>query len=146
MGTLASELRPVADEVAGAPRVYVDANLPLRAVEMMRHRLHWDVLFVLEHDDLRRARDADHYQRAREFGRTLITFDRDFLDDRRFPPAESPGLIVCSAPDERWLFKLLAYVDRTVFRVADAAAQPLLGRKVVLTIDAFLEAQGAQEA
>jgi len=32
MGTLASELRPVAGDVSGAPRVYVDANLPLRAV------------------------------------------------------------------------------------------------------------------
>ena len=143
MGTLASELRPFAGDLSGAPRVYIDANLPLRAVELMRHELHWDVLFVLEHDDLRRARDADHYQRALEFGRTLITLDRDFLDDRRFLPEQSPGVIVCSAPDERWLFKLLAHVDRTVFRVADAAAQPLLGRKVVLTIDVLLEARGA---
>ena len=143
MGTLASELRPYAGELTGAPRVYVDANLPLRAVEMMRHQLHWDVLFVLEHDDLRRARDADHYQRALEFGRTLITLDRDFLDDRRFPPAQSPGLVVCSAPDERWLFKLLTHVDRTMFRAADAAVPPLLGRKIALTIDAVLEASDA---
>lgn len=143
MGTLASELRPFAGDVSGAPRVYVDANLPLRAVEMMRHQLHWDVLFVLEHDDLRRARDADHYQRALEFGRTLITLDRDFLDDRHFPPQQSPGLIVCSAPDERWLFKLLAHVDRVVFRAAEATARPLLGRKLVLTIDALVEARGA---
>ena len=143
MGTLASELRPFAGEVAGAPRVYVDANLPLRAVEMMRHTLHWDVLFVLEHDDLRRARDADHYQQAREFARTLITLDRDFLDDRHFPPEQSPGLIVCSAPDERWLFKLLSHVDRAIFRATDAAPLPLRGRKLVLTIDALVEAQGA---
>ena len=143
MGTLASELRPVAGDVSGAPRVYVDANLPLRAVEMMRHTLHWDALFVLEHDDLRRARDADHYQHAREFGRTLITLDRDFLDDRHFPPDQSPGLIVCSAPDERWLFKLLSHVDRAIFRAADATPLPLRGRKLVLTIEALVEARGA---
>ena len=143
MGTLASELRPYAGELAGAPRVYVDANLPLRAVELMRQTLKWDVLFVLEHDDLRRARDADHYQRALALGRTLITLDRDFLDDRRFPPAHSPGLIVCSAPDERWLFRLLAHVDRTILRTADATPAPLVGRKLVLTIDALLEVHGA---
>ena len=143
MGTLASELGPLAADVAGAPRVYVDANLPLRAVEMMRHALHWDVLFVLEHDDLRRARDADHFQHARALGRTLITLDRDFLDDRHFPPEQRPGLIVCSAPDERWLFKLLGHVDRAIFRAVDATALPLRGRKVVLTIDALVEVRGA---
>ena len=129
--------------MSGHPRVYIDANVPVGLVSFMRNELHWDVLFVLEHDDLRRASDADHYQRALEFGRTLITLDRDFLDDRRFPPAQSPGLIVCSAPDERWLFKLLAHVDRAVFRAADATVPPLLGRKIALTIDAMLEARGA---
>ena len=72
MGTLASELGPIAGELAGAPRVYVDANMPVGVVAAMRQVLHWDVLFVLEHDDLRRAHDQVHYQRALEFGRTLV--------------------------------------------------------------------------
>jgi Domain of unknown function (DUF5615) len=143
MGTLTSELQPIAADLASAPRVYVDANVPAGAVAFMRHELHWDVLFVLEHDDLRRARDADHYQHAREFGRTLITLDRDFLDDRHFPPDQSPGLIVCSAPDERWLFKLLSHVERTIFRAAAVTDLPLRGRKVMLTIDALVEVRGA---
>ena len=37
--------------------------------------------------DLRRAPDASTISRALELGRTLITLDRDFCDDRRFPPA-----------------------------------------------------------
>ena len=55
MGTLASELRPIAAELTPAPRVYVDANLPVGIVSAMRHELAWDVLFVLEDPALRRA-------------------------------------------------------------------------------------------
>jgi hypothetical protein len=132
MGTLASELRPIAADLVQAPRVYVDANVPMGTVAAMRDKLHWDVLFVLEHDDLRRAPDHEHYARAREFGRTLITLDRDFLDDRRFPMDESPGVIVCSAPDERALLRLLTEVDGRVFRAAAGDAAPLRGRKVVV--------------
>lgn len=138
MGTLASALRPFAGEFAGAPRVYVDANLPARVVDMMRRHLGWDVLFVIEHDDLRRARDLDHFHRAREFGRTLITLDRDFLDDRQFPPADSPGLILCCAPNERWLLKLLAHVDREILRADGAGDLPLRGRKITLTPDTLV--------
>ena len=116
MGTLASGLRPIAEELAGAPRVYVDANVPSGVVSAMRRELGWDVLFVLEHDDLRRAPDAEHYQRARDLGRTLITLDRDFLDDRRFPLSGSPGVIVLFAPDESGLVKLLARADREMLR------------------------------
>ena len=88
----------------------------------MRVTLGWDVLFVLEHDDLRRAPDIEHYRLARQLGRTLVTLDRDYIDDRRFPPAESPGVIVFSAPDERWLRQLLKQADRTVFRAGGALA------------------------
>ncbi len=94
-----------------------------------------DVLFVLEHDDLRRAPDLQHYRLARQLGRTLVTLDRDYIDDRRFLPAESPGVIVFSAPDERWLRKLLKEADRTVFRAESASARPLEGRKLLWQID-----------
>ena len=117
------------------PRVYADANLPNGVVGFMRVKLGWDVLFVLEHDELRRAPDIHHYRLARQLGRTLLTLDRDYTDDRRFPPAESPGVIVFSAPDERWLRRLLAEADRTVFRAESAAPRPLEGRKVVWPID-----------
>ena len=92
------------------------------------------MLFVLEEDDLRRAPDVKHYQLAQQLRRTLVTLDRDYLDDRRFPPVESPGVLVFSAPDERWLRRLLRDVDESLFRSADATARPLEGRKLVWQI------------
>ena len=134
MGTLASELRPIAQDIAASPRVYADANLPHGVVEFMRHMLRWDVLFVLEDAALRRAPDLEHYRLALDLGRTLITLDRDFVDDRRFPPDASPGVVVCSAPDESGLKRLLAALDRDVLRADGTARElPLRGRKLELT-------------
>ena len=129
MGTLASELAPLAAGSA-RPRVYADANIPNGVVAFMRARLDWDVFFVMEHEELRRARDIEHYRLARQLARTLITLDRDYEDDRGFPPSEGAGVIVLSAPDERWLRRLLARVDQELFRVHGAAGLPIEGRKV----------------
>jgi len=136
MGTLSSELGPLAERVTNQPRVYADANMPFGVVVFMRDRLGWDVLFVLEHPDLRRARDIEHFRLARRLGRTLVTLDRDYLDDRLFPPEEGAGVIVFSAPDERWLRRLLTRMDRDLFRAPDARALPLERRKVEWHIDA----------
>jgi uncharacterized protein DUF5615 len=134
MGTLASELAMHAAKFAD-PRVYADANIPSGVVEYMRTRLGWDVLFVLEHEDLRRARDIEHYRLARQLGRTLLTLDRDYEDDRSFPPGEGAGLIVFSAPDERWLRRLLQRADREIFRADGAPPLPLEGRKIRWDVD-----------
>jgi hypothetical protein len=134
MRTFSSELASYLAESGSDPRVYADANIPSGVIEYMRAALRWDVLFVLEHEDLRRARDIEHYRLARQLGRTLVTLDRDYIDDRRFPPAESSGLIVFSAPDERWLRRLMRQVDQQVFRTERAAALPLEGRKVVWNV------------
>jgi hypothetical protein len=134
MGTLASELAPVAARLP-EPRVYADANIPSGVVGYMRLTLRWDVFFVLEHDDLRRARDVEHYRLARQLGRTLITLDRDYEDDRLFPPAEGAGVIVFCAPDETRLRQLLQRVDRDVLRADGAPPLPLAGRKVRWSID-----------
>ena len=135
MGTLSSELTHVIVDSGPVPRVYADANIPTGVVEYMRAALAWDVFFVLEHDDIRRAADLVHFRLARQLGRTLVTLDRDYVDDRRFPPAEGAGVIVFSAPDERWLRKLMRQVDRRLFRAAGASALPLEGRKVRWHID-----------
>jgi hypothetical protein len=116
MGTLSSSLAGVAEHVSGRPRIYVDANLPAGVVGYMRTRLRWDVLYVVEHDDLRRARDADHFRMARQFRRTLITLDRDYLDPRKFPVHESGGVIVLTAPSEGGLIALVKRLDRDLFR------------------------------
>jgi Domain of unknown function (DUF5615) len=143
MGTLASELGPHAGRIAGQPRLYVDANMPAGLVTFMRNQLQWDVLFVIEHDDLRRARDGEHYRLARQLRRTLITLDRDYLDDRKFPPRESGGVLVLTAPQEKGLAVLLARLDKEVFRrtepivtaLVDLAPLPLEGRKLHVHID-----------
>ena len=142
MGTLASELGPHAGRIAGQPRLYVDANMPAGLVAFMRTELQWDVLFVIEHDDLRRARDGEHYRLARQLRRTLITLDRDYLDDRKFPPRDSGGVLVLSAPEERGLALLLSRLDQEVFRRDASAATalelmplPLEGRKLHVHVD-----------
>jgi predicted nuclease of predicted toxin-antitoxin system len=132
MGTLASELGPHAGRIAGQPRIYVDANVPAGIVTFMRGQLQWDVLFVMEHDDLRRARDGEHYRLARQLGRTLITFDRDYLDDRKFPPEESSGVLVLTAPNEHGYLSLLTKLDAEVFRDLPL---PLSGRKLHVHVD-----------
>ena len=141
MGTLASELGVHAGRIAGRPRIYVDANVPAGLVEYMRTTLQWDVLFVIEHDDLRRARDGDHYRLARQLRRTLITLDRDYLDDRHFPAAESGGVLVLTAPAEGGFINLLRRVDAEVFRAADVDddALPLAGRKLHMHVDGTIE-------
>jgi hypothetical protein len=106
----------------------------------MRERLDWDVLFVLEEDDLRRAPDVRHYRLAQQLRRTLVTLDRDYLDDRRFPPDEGAGVLVISAPDERQLSALLDRVDEALFEPHGAAAPdahplPLAGRKLHVHTD-----------
>jgi hypothetical protein len=132
MGILSTELAPHAERLAG-PRVYADANVPAGIVAFMRERLHWDVLFVMEHADLRRATDLHHYRLSRQLHRTLVTIDRDYLDDRRFPPEESPGVLVLWAPNEHLLARTLQRVDSDVFQRGDvpASAMPLEGRKLV---------------
>ena len=138
MGTLASELSPHVDRAASEPRVYVDANVPLRLVHAMRLRLKWDVLYVMEHDDLRRANDGAHFRLARQLRRTLVTLDRDYLDDHRFPAAESGGVVVLSAPREDGLLRILQRLDRELLRPgseAERAGLPLEGRKLHLHVD-----------
>jgi Domain of unknown function (DUF5615) len=137
MGTLSSELAPVAERLSPRPRIYADANVPAGLVEYMRARLDWDVLFVIEEHGLRRAPDLKHYRLAQQLRRTLVTMDRDYLDDRRFPPEESGGVLVISAPDERELLSLVRRVDRTLFRAVATGppALPLEGRKLQVHTD-----------
>src|SRR5258706_14819484 len=115
MGTLSSELAPHAERLVPRPRIYADANMPAGIVAHMRLRLQWDVLFVLEQDDLRRAPDVKHYRLALQLRRTLVTMDRDYLDDRRFPPPESGGVLLINWPDARPFSSLLTPVASDLF-------------------------------
>jgi hypothetical protein len=78
--------------------------------------------------------------------RTLITLDRDYLDDRKFPPRESGGVLVLTAPDQRGFTVLLARLDKEVFRRGDVPAPvlpesaplPLEGRKLHVHVDTII--------
>ena len=143
MGTLASELGPHVERTAQQPRIYVDANMPAGLVAYMRNALRWDVLFVIEHDDLRRARDGEHYRLARQLRRTLITLDRDYLDDRKFPRDESGGVLGLMAPEEKGYLALLKRLDTELFRTGRTPERhdrkeiplPLEGRKLHVHVD-----------
>lgn len=136
MGTLSSELAAHAERLTSRPRIYADANVPAGIVTHMREELGWDVLFVIEDAALRRAADEEHYRLAQQLRRTLVTLDRDYLDDRRFPPEQSGGVLVVSAPDGPRLSALLSRVDRVLFdRKGDRAALPLEGRKLQVHTD-----------
>src|SRR5579862_8808502 len=139
MGTLSSELAPHAERLTPRPRIYADANVPAGLVAHMRRHLDWDVLFVIEEDGLRRAPDVKHYRLAFQLRRTLVTLDRDYLDDRRFPPAEGCGVLVIHAPDEQQLALLMNRVHRRMFQCADdrqaMPTLPLAGRKLQIHSD-----------
>ena len=138
MGTLASELSPHAAGIAGQPRVYVDANMPARLVSLMRTLLKWDVLFVMEHDDLRRAvrwpalppraPAAPHARHA-----------RPRLPRRSEVSAatESAGVLVLCAPNENGLAALLKRLDREVFRARAPTHRclPFAGHKLHVHVD-----------
>jgi hypothetical protein len=89
------EKRQVYDYVRrrAKPRFYADENFPSVATKILR-RLGADVLTVR---DVRRHGhpDENHTAEALRLGRILITCDRDYLDDRRFPLIHCPALIVC---------------------------------------------------
>ena len=140
--TLASRLGAIIGGISDAPRVYCDANLPAGLVRFMRERLRWDVFFVMEEDDLRRASDVEHFRMAAQLRRTLLTLDKDYLDDVRFPPAEGSGVLVLTAPHQEQFERLLKEVDRVLFRppadrrsTGDAFRMPLLGRKLHVHTD-----------
>jgi hypothetical protein len=137
MGTLSTELAPHAQRLTPRPRIYADANVPAGLVAYMRARLDWDVLFVIEDDELRRAPDVKHYRLAQQLQRTLITMDRDYLDDRRFPPEASGGVLVIQAPDERQMIALVNRIDRLLFSDTDdsRAPLPLTGQKLQVHTD-----------
>src|SRR5256885_9585519 len=113
MGTLSEELGPVAERLVARPRIYADANVPAGIVAHMRVRLHWDVLFVLEDADLRRASDVKHYQPAQQLRPTLGTLDRDHLHDRRLPLQSRGGVVGIQAPDEPQLATPLDPLDQS---------------------------------
>jgi predicted nuclease of predicted toxin-antitoxin system len=74
------------------PRFYADENFPRKAVELLRGN---DLDIVSATDaGLTGHSDGDHLAFALREKRVLLTCDRDFLDDRRFPLLSCPAIVV----------------------------------------------------
>jgi predicted nuclease of predicted toxin-antitoxin system len=74
-------------------RFYVDADVPRQAVEILRE---WGFNVLTAGEAGKKGHsDEDHLAEARKQSRILVSRDRDYLNDRRFPIHECPALVVC---------------------------------------------------
>jgi predicted nuclease of predicted toxin-antitoxin system len=73
-------------------RFLVDESLGVEAALVIRNE-GWDSIYVGE-VGLGGRPDADVFEYACKEKLVLLTHDRDFLDDRRFPPERSAGVVV----------------------------------------------------
>lgn len=70
----------------------IDENLPGGVAEVLRAAGH-DAITVWD-EDLKGVSDTDLFAVCRVEDRTLMTLDLDFADIRRYPPSETPGILV----------------------------------------------------
>jgi predicted nuclease of predicted toxin-antitoxin system len=73
-------------------RFLVDESLGEEAARVIRSA-GWNAVFVSE-VNLRGRSDEEVFAFAWSDNRVILTHDRDFLDDRRFPPHRNPGVVV----------------------------------------------------
>ena len=73
-------------------RFLIDKNVDRTVVDVLR-QTHWNVRHADE-IGLGSHEDESIYAHARSEKRVLLTHDPDFLDDRRFSPRLSPGVII----------------------------------------------------
>lgn len=97
-------------------RFYADENFPPKAVEILR-KMGAQVRTAHE-EGLAGREDEDHAAFARKHGLILLSCDRDFLNERRFPLVKCPAIFVLdlgsgSDHDIRQTFRCLS----TAFRV-----------------------------
>lgn len=95
-------------------RLLADKHVEAEVVEFLRKK-GFDVEWVTEGSVLERCDDTCLWQHAAEKGRYLLTYDRDFWDDRRFPLKDSPGVLwidVKNASEVGWVVVLLRSLIR----------------------------------
>ncbi len=78
----------------------LDENLPTALKELLQAAGH-DAMTVAD-EALGGAADPKVLQIATSEGRTLLTFDLDFADIRRFPIGSHAGIVVFRLHDQRW--------------------------------------------
>jgi len=82
-------------------RFQADESVPDYVVDYIRSR-RFNVKTATE-SGLKGHSDEDHLAAAHRDSRVLLTFDQDFLDERKFPPHRNPGIVVLprGVPDSK---------------------------------------------
>lgn len=111
----------------GRARFYADHNLDASIVEVLRYRK-YDVETAQE-VGAERQPDEFHYRRAFMTRRVLLTQDKDYLDNERFPLSQTRGVIVFNidTADVVQIARALEVVDTILGRMA-----PVLDESKVL--------------
>ena len=82
-------------------KIKLDENLDVRLTEPLREAGH-DATTVTA-QGLRGVDDEALFAICKREGRILVTLDLDFTNVLRYPPDESPGLIVLRAANQRFV-------------------------------------------
>lgn len=101
----------------------LDENMPGALALLLSEATH-DVATAQE-EGLCGANDPPLLAAATAEGRVLLTFDQDFADVRRYPPASHAGIVVFRLKDQRW-------------RTLEPAARSLLSSQDLATLGAGL--------
>jgi predicted nuclease of predicted toxin-antitoxin system len=112
-------------------RFLVDESLGIEVANVLRD-MGWNAKFVSE-VGLGGHSDEDIFAHAWSLDRILLTHDRDFLDDRRFPPYRNPGVVVLPGAegDEEALLRALVAMSLIVAPFREGYR----GTKVVVAAD-----------
>jgi len=88
------EVRQVLDYLArrATARLYADENFPQQAVSLLREM--GSRVDTAQEAGLAGHSDEDHTAHALRHGLVLLSCDRDFLDERRFPLIHCPAIFV----------------------------------------------------
>jgi predicted nuclease of predicted toxin-antitoxin system len=120
-------------------RFYADNNVEKEIIEFLRDS-NMDILWVAEEDDLHKQQDDSfHYQKARNLGRYLLTYDMDFWNDRKHPLKTSPGVVILATRDISFT-KYLPVLLRKLLRDYNPLTEPLYldGIKIKLSEDGIV--------
>lgn len=76
--------------------LYFDANFPLEVIDVFRNERRWKKKTNLNsaYDDGNEKKDDTFlFNLCRKRGFVLVTLDRDFMDDQRYPFSGIPGIV-----------------------------------------------------
>jgi predicted nuclease of predicted toxin-antitoxin system len=118
-------------EISGKCHFLVDESLGVEVARFIRE-VGWKAVYVSQ-VGLAGHSDEDVFAYAFKRDYVLLTHDRDFLDDRRFPPHRNPGVIILPGAEgnESELTEALAQVLTFVGRLRGVVSEA----KVVVNKD-----------